>query len=535
MECLVSTPLGRAELTAAAFAACLVIIVLMAVTISALRAWAYPWTGLGEDVESFEDLCSVLRLVSAPIAAVIVAGALAWCFWPPHQKATKDDPCTGCVGATKPVEKPCRYALQDCASGAAAANLATAIGALTQAIRDLPPQHTVEPGNTELLTRLGAIDSTLHDVLARLPTGDAREVVAELHELTAAVGAVQRAIREAPPPASGEMITKAVDAAATRLAASPPWPDLIERLRGLERALRELVDKPGSSQLNALPGLLATLGSLDKTLRETTATSSDTIKQAIGDGVAKLAQQLDAISTALRTTPRLRPTDRGSQELPNFNELTAAIKDIAVGLRESVPGISPPILAKLDAILTTLTTMEDRLQALDGEAALTPVLEHLSLIEVLISEIDHPAARTCQKVNPLQEPQPNLSVAEERLIAAARRGGLTWARSYRVMQRQLFYDPGSTAPSPIGQRIIGLIVEDARRHGWALVIRAEADAASDGEAADMMAARRARELADAIEKRGSVPVLGFGIARPSGAVSEPYRRVVRIDVLEPCQ
>jgi hypothetical protein len=51
----------------------------------------------------------------------------------------------------------------------------------------------------------------------------------------------------------------------------------------------------------------------------------------------------------------------------------------------------------------------------------------------------------------------------------------------------------------------------------------------------MMAARRARELADAIEKRGSVPVLGFGIARPSGAVSEPYRRVVRIDVLEPCQ
>ena len=91
--------------------------------------------------------------------------------------------------------------------------------------------------------------------------------VAELHELTAAVGAVQRAIREAPPPASGEMITKAVDAAATRLAASPPWPDLIERLRGLERALRELVDKPGSSQLNALPGLLATLGSLDKTLR----------------------------------------------------------------------------------------------------------------------------------------------------------------------------------------------------------------------------------------------------------------------------
>ena len=529
VECLVSTPLGRAELTAAAIAVCLAIIVLTAFAMSALRAWAFPWSGIGEDVESFEDLGAVLRLVSAPIAAVILAGALAWCFWP-HQKPTKPDPCSGCVNTGKTAETA--------SSGPSSAELAAAIGALTQAIKNLPPQHNVEPGNAEILPRLAAIESSLHDVLARLPAGDAKDVVAELRKLTTAVDAVQNAIRQAPPPASGEMIKSALDAAATKLSASPPpWPGLIEHLRAMERALRDLVDRPATLRPDALQGLLATLGSLDKTLREATSASSSTIKEAIGDGVAKLAQQLDAISTTLRTTEHSRPTDGGKPEPPKLEltELTAAIKDVAAGLREAGPGVSPSLLVKLDAVLATLTTMTVRLQALDGAAALTPILEHLSLIEVLISEIDRPAVRTCQKLAPLRLPQPNLSVAEDRLMAAARRGGLTWARKYRVVSRQLFYDPESIAPSPIGQRILGLIVEDARRQGSALLIRAEADTASDGETADTMAARRAGELAELIEKRGPIPVLGFGIVPPSGAASEPYRRVVRIDVLEPCQ
>ena len=335
----------------------------------------------------------------------------------------------------------------------------------------------------------------------------------------------------AAPPASAEAIAKAVDAAATKLAAAPPWREMMQRLQALEGAVRSIGDKPTGLPPDALNALTRTVADLGKTLGDTNSASAGATRQAISDGVARLSQHLDAIASALRTMP---PSTVPPAIVP-MDGLIAAIKDVASAVRDTVPGVPPPVVAKLDEVVAKLTSIDEHVAGLDSAPALTPVLEHLTLIEELISEINHPVVRSCQKLDPLALPQLNLSGTEERLVAAARRAGLTWARKYRVTARQLFYNAEATALSPIGERVLRLIVEDARQHGRALLVRAEADAASDGEAADTMAAGRAAGVAGLIERYGAVPVLGFGLAHPAGTVSEPYRRLVRIDILEPCQ
>jgi hypothetical protein len=103
-----------------------------------------------------------------------------------------------------------------------------------------------------------------------------------------------------------------------------------------------------------------------------------------------------------------------------------------------------------------------------------------------------------------------------------------------VTKRQLFFDPRANQPSEIGLRLLQLIAEDARKRGLALAIRALADVASDGANADVMARQRADAVADYLAQHAAVPVISIGLLSPSGAVSEPYRRIVRIDLLEPC-
>jgi hypothetical protein len=120
------------------------------------------------------------------------------------------------------------------------------------------------------------------------------------------------------------------------------------------------------------------------------------------------------------------------------------------------------------------------------------------------------------------------------LTDLANRRRLTTAQQYRVTKRQIFFDPQANQPSEIGMRLLRLTAEDARKRGAALAIRAEADRASDGVNAEAMARQRADVIADYLAQHAPVPVVGIGLATPVGAASEPYRRIVRIDLLEPC-
>jgi hypothetical protein len=116
----------------------------------------------------------------------------------------------------------------------------------------------------------------------------------------------------------------------------------------------------------------------------------------------------------------------------------------------------------------------------------------------------------------------------------AKRRGLTTAQQYRVTKRQIFFDPQANQPSEIGMRRLRLTAEDARKRGLAVAIRAEADTASDGADAAAMARGRADTVADWLAQHAPVPLVGIGLAAPVGTASEPYRRIVRIDLLDPC-
>jgi hypothetical protein len=83
-------------------------------------------------------------------------------------------------------------------------------------------------------------------------------------------------------------------------------------------------------------------------------------------------------------------------------------------------------------------------------------------------------------------------------------------------------------------RLLRLAAETARKRGAAVTIRAEADNISDGADAEALARRRAATVADWLAQNAPVPLVGVGLATPVGAASEPYRRIVRIDLLEPC-
>jgi hypothetical protein len=381
------------------------------------RHWASPWPGIGEDVESFEDLLTGLQLITFPaviIALLLVSGFLAYRFWPEGvTKPSNPDPCA-CRSEAKPNASAC-----------------------TPGCREIPIDR-------EFGGALTALTQAINGVTNKLDGSGSSEMARTLLAIETALRAIAESMAKS----------------------GPATADLLDRLDKLETALRSLAEAAAKPS-PATPQLLERLDAIEKAL----------------DAIANRRGELPTVPTS-----------------------------------------------QLQAIVDSLVAIQSALGKLDGAAA----LDHLTLIEVILSDLRYPSSPTpCETLKPFA-PLAEPTQSERYLVNLARQRGLTVAQQYRGTRRQIFFDPQANQPSEIGTRLLQLTGEDARRRGLALAIRAEADTVSDGANADAMARQRADAIADYLAQHSPVPVVGIGLAPPSGAASEPYRRIVRIDLLEPC-
>jgi len=480
--------------------------------------WAFPWPGVGDEVESFEDLLA-LRLVAFPaaLAALLITGGfLAYrYYWDgTFFDPAKHDPCA-CPDAGTEKKPAC---VPVCRETPSDGNFAPAIERLTKAVNGVTEK--LDGNGTAAIARtLAAIEQTLTALNASMAkVGPASaDLLDRLDKLRTGLQAVAEAIAKP---------------------TTPPWAD---RLDAIEKALREIALKSGTAPADLL-------NRLDK-LQTDLATLGRAAGKPAPVAPPELLEHLDGIERALRALPVSpgKPDPAAADLLDRLDKLQAALHPLAA-MPELLPWLDaiekalrriagngpgePPVLppSQLDAIVKILTAIQI---SVGKGAALDTVIEHLTLIEAILSDLPYPSPSPCGPVpgfTPLAEPTPG----ERQLMDLAKRRGLTTAQQYRITKRQIFFDPKANQPSEIGMRLLRLTAETARKRGVAVVIRAEADDISDGADAEAMARQRAAAVADYLAQPAPVPLVGIGLATPVGAASEPYRRIVRIDLLEPC-
>jgi hypothetical protein len=321
---------------------------------------------------------------------------------------------------------------------------------------------------------------------------------------------------------------------------------LLERLDATEKALRAIAESSAKSGLTGAD-LLDRLDKLQAGLSSIAAAAGKPAPIA----PQELLERLDAIERALRAIPisPAKPGSAAADLLDRLDKLQTALHTLAAppellkrldAIEEALGKIAgnspvPPVLvtSQLETIIESLTDIQVVIGKLDGEVALNSVIEHLTLIEAILSALPYPPSAPCGPL-PSFAPLAEWKGSERQLMDLASRRKLTATQPYRVTKRQIFFDPRANQPSEIGMHILRLTAENARKHGVALTIRAEADTASDGADAEAMARQRADAIADYLALHAPVPVVAIGLATPVGAASEPYRRIVHIDLLEPC-
>jgi len=559
--------------------------------------WAFPWPGVGEEIESFEDLEATLRLVAFPaaLAALLITGGFL-AYW----DGTSSGPCV-CPDAGKEKKPACVAVCRETPSDG---NLAPTIERLTKAVNGVADKlGGTGPG--EIARTLGAIEQTLTSLNATMTkVGPASaDLLDRLDKLRTGLQAVAEAIiKPATPPWADRLdeIEKALREIARKSGTAPAelfdrldklqavlhplaaMPELPPRLDAIEKALREVVLKSGTAPadlldhldklqaalhpLTAMPELPQRLDAIEKVLHEI-APKSGAVPTDLLDRLDKLRAGLtDVAAAAAKPAPvappelleRLAEIERALRALPvsplaatdlldRLDKLQAVLHPLAAmpellprldAIEKALRGIAdngagqPPVLPprQLDDIVKILTAIQ--ISVNEGRG-LGTVIEHLTLIEAILSDLPYPSPISCGPVPgfvPLTEPTPG----EGQLMDLAKRRGLTTAQQYRVTKRQIFFDPKANQPSEIGMRLLRLAAETARKRGAAVAIRAEADNISDGADAEAMARQRAATVADYLAQHAPVPLVGIGLATPVGAASEPYRRIVRIDLLELC-
>jgi hypothetical protein len=264
------------------------------------------------------------------------------------------------------------------------------------------------------------------------------------------------------------------------------------------------------------------------------------VADTVARSIDRVATQLAEVRT--RSDPSSQLADIGmelrgiAERLPPApSELDVAVRDVAAALR-GMRAVAPPgDAAALSMLDNRLRTVEQRLHDLESAARVEPAVYYLSLMEALIWEIVRPQDIHCEALAQFGPLDGGPTREETVLLAAARQRGFTAAQKYRTISRQVFFDAAHPEPSPIGWRVLRLTVDQARAHGFALSVRANADTESDGSTAAAVARERAATIARFIAANGMVPVVGFATSAGPGTTSEPYRRLVQVDMLEPCK
>lgn len=104
---------------------------------------------------------------------------------------------------------------------------------------------------------------------------------------------------------------------------------------------------------------------------------------------------------------------------------------------------------------------------------------------------------------------------------------------YRRMDHELFFDAGSDRLSDIAQRRLSSILTSLRP-GAQLTVTGEADRGSDGEDATTLPERRTKSVSDFAVVHGFSVISIPSESRHGMNPSEPYRRIVRINIWQPC-
>ena len=408
--------------------ACLCLLSLCVAAMLRYRWFAYPWAGVGDEVETFESLSPLMRFLPLGILIAVLVVALAWAF---ASDETQSSP---------------------------------------------PPQVQTQSNKG---SATGKEDAPAHDPANK--TGDNQSGATVPQQLAAIAGDLHAMAQRASP----------------------------DLLPALDRIDHELAVISRQSPPESPP-----LGRLDDDLRTIAAKAP-----------ANMADPLAAIANDLHSLAA-----HGVQ-LPA--ELTQAVAAIAAALAVKVPP-DPDDGAAVAALDQRLGRVEQQVHDLASSHP-DAAWEAMSLIEALVWEIARPPVTHCAPLPRFAALLSGPTPAEAELLGLARRRGLTIGRSYQSFPREIFFNPGTAVLSPIGERVLRLTVDTARRRGFALAIDAEADGASDGVNAADLTRDRARTIASFVKENGTLPVVGIGAVTVPGSVSEPYRRVVHVDLLQPCQ
>jgi hypothetical protein len=278
------------------------------------------------------------------------------------------------------------------------------------------------------------------------------------------------------------------------------------------------------------------------------------------DPLRKASAELTAIEKSIAGIGGNQQIEPLSELGRKLSGLTVALSELDKSLRAMQPAIAADLSNRIEGIEVALTRIGDRLPI---DSALSPpdqlkgivdnlseikvslgrltpsaspnlLFQHISLIEAMLLDPVKAPPVLCEMVDRLPElakPTPS----EVRLLALAQRQHLTLPGRYQVTRRQLFFDAQAPELSEIGRRVLRLIAQYARQNRLALVIRSEADAVSDGSQAEAMARERVDTVAEYLDQDAPVPIVSIAVAAANGDASEPYRRVVRVDLLKLCE
>jgi hypothetical protein len=363
------------------------------------RGWASPWPGVGEDIDSFEDLLAALQLIAAPAAfaaLLILSGFLGYRFWqgtlfdPP-----KPSPCA-CPSAGKTDRPACIPACRDTPIDG---DLGAAFKELTKAVNGVAEKLDGN-GSREMARTLLAIETTLTAIAGSMTkTGPtAADLLDRLDKLQAGLHEVAEAVSK-PVPTTPQWterldgIEKALRAIAVSSAKSgSAAADLLDRLDTLQAGLRSLAAAAGKPAPVAPPELLERLDGIERALRAIPASPGKP-----GPAAPDLLDRLDKLQAALR------PLAEAPELLKRLDAIEKALRQIAEN------GPVPPILvtSQIEAILKVLTDIQISVGKLDGGAGPNAVIEHLTLIEAILSALPYPSPAPCGPVPgfaPLAEP-----------------------------------------------------------------------------------------------------------------------------------
>jgi hypothetical protein len=249
---------------------------------------------------------------------------------------------------------------------------------------------------------------------------------------------------------------------------------------------------------------------------------------ALGDHFAALAIAISQVEASLQ---RGQPADAGLRA--SIAEINQILHAIAGQQNSSPPPLLPP--ATLGKIVEDLDGIKEAAAKFEPTGSIVAVWQHISLIEVMLWN-PHLSPEDCKalpQTTPFGSTPQEWKPEIQKLLNLAQSRHLTAAGRYRVTKYRLFFDPAAQKLSPIGMAALRVIAQNVTRTKLSVAIRAEADEVSDGAEAKELARERA-ELVAKYLAQNPVPVIAIGLSSTSGKASEPYHRIVHLDVLESC-